>query len=131
MLTMQLLWNYQYPPITQHKSSSCTASRRCYHCGRHDHHRSLCPSKFKSPSAPSIFMLGTDGDLNFDCCCCCTSSEISASHKYSCSGRSGSCLANGSSSCRCLGSRSGQTGTSSNFVQYGFFAVFHNKSPPA
>ena len=54
MFTMQLLWNYQYPPITQHKSSTCTASRRCYHCGRHDHHRSVRPSKFKSPSAPSI-----------------------------------------------------------------------------
>ena len=54
MLTMQLLCNYQYPPITQHKSSACTANHRCYHCGCHDHHRSLCPSKFKSPSAPSI-----------------------------------------------------------------------------
>ena len=54
MLTMQLLWNYQYPPITQDKSPSCSASRRCYHCGRHDYHRSLCPSKFKWPSAPSI-----------------------------------------------------------------------------
>ena len=54
MLTMQLLWNDQYPPITQRKSSTCTVRLRCYHCGRHDHHRSLCPSKFKWPSAPSI-----------------------------------------------------------------------------
>ena len=54
MLTMQLLSNYQYPPITQHKSSTCTPSPMCYHCGRHDHHRSLCPSKFYSPSAPSV-----------------------------------------------------------------------------
>ena len=51
---MQLLWNYQYPPLTQDKSSTSTASRRCYHCARHDHHRSLCPSKFKLLSAPSI-----------------------------------------------------------------------------
>ena len=130
MPTMQLLCNYQYPPITQHKRSTCTASRRCYHCGRHDHHRNLCPSKFKSQSAPNIFMLGADGNLNFDCCCC-TSSQISASHNCSYLGRSGSCPANGSSSCSCLGSRSCQTGTISNFVRYGFFAVVHNKSPPA
>ena len=118
MLAMQLLWNYQYPPLTQDKSSTSTASRRCYHCARHDHHRSLCPSKFKLPSAPSINAaepaLKSQQDTNV----------LVQNDKAV-------VLQNGSSSCSLQGSRSRQTGTSSNFIRYGFFAVGRNKSPPA